>query len=201
MRHYKMYFINLSFIFLFFQISISFAQEEIKGLIFNEVYLNKDKPGKSWIEIYNPTKNNLILEAVRYSHIKTTNMLPVSSKDKGGILLEPGGYLILSAEKSDVKFQAKTVSILLDVLSNFDTGGFMVLTTKSLGLAGVDAFKYGDPNKTAGLKNYKDKPLLNLSTNGKSFSRKLNNNNGIISVSDFYETAPTKGYANNKRED
>ncbi|MGC9384886.1 MAG: lamin tail domain-containing protein [Kosmotogaceae bacterium] len=196
MNHYRKYFIYLSFIFLYFPLTFLLAQEECKGLIFNEVYLDKDNPGNSWIEIYNPTENALTLEAIRYSHIKTTNMLPDSIQKSGGVVINPGDYLIITSTKENFSLAVKSKNLLLPDISNFDLGGFMALTTKKIGISGIDAFKYGDPDKSAGFKNYKDKPLINFSTNGKSFSRKLDNNNGIISVSDFYETEPTKGSAN-----
>jgi hypothetical protein len=80
-----MYFIYLSLIFLFFPISIFLAQGESKGLIFNEVYLDKDKPGKSWIEIYNPEEIPLILKSLRIFGIRTPNILPAKYREQNGI--------------------------------------------------------------------------------------------------------------------
>ncbi len=196
MKHYKNRIIFLFIVILFLSKAMLFAQVESKGLIFNEVYLDKSQPTKSWIEIYNPTESALTLEAVRYSHIKTTNVLPDSIQCKGGILLNPKEYLILVAGKNNIQLLTNIKCVLLPVIANFDAGGFMALTTKSLGRLGIDAFKYGNQDKTAGFKNYKDKPTVNFSINGKSYSRELVIANGITTISNFYETEPTMGSPN-----
>jgi len=174
-----------------------YAQEESKGLIFNEVYLDKDKPEKCWIEIYNPTLNPLILDAVRYSHIKTINMLPHSIQQTGGIIVKPGEYLIITPAKVNFSLSLKSKNILLPVLANFDKGGFLALTTKGLGNSGIDVFRYGDPAKSEEFKEFKDKPIVNFSSSGNSYSRKITQEGGLTVILDFYESEPTKGSANN----
>lgn len=197
MRYYEKRTYLLFFLLLFLSDILLIAQVEIKGLIFNEVYLDKGQPSKSWFVVYNPTKDKLILNAVRYSHIKTTNMLPDSIQQKGGIEINAGEYLVLSAIKIETALPNGTKYFYLPILSHLDTGGFIALTTRGLGSSGIDVFKYGDPAKSKEFKEFIDNPILDFSTNHKSYSRKIVENNGIITVSNFYETEPTIGLPNN----
>ena len=51
------------------------AQMNYKGLIFSEVYLDESRPEQSWLEIYNPTSNPLILE----NAIKAAKMMSMNT--------------------------------------------------------------------------------------------------------------------------
>jgi len=73
------------------------AQLKRDGLIFSEVYLNDIELDKSWLEIYNPTTEPLVLERFRFYHVMTTNILPQEIQENGGIELLPGECIVLCA--------------------------------------------------------------------------------------------------------
>ncbi|MGD8782693.1 MAG: porin family protein [Ignavibacteria bacterium] len=94
------------------------AQLKREGLIFSEVYLNENKPGKSWVEIYNPTNMTLTLEKFRTSNVLTTNILPEEIKDKGGIEVVPGATVVLCADKNKLNCNSNTQIIQIEGLNN-----------------------------------------------------------------------------------
>jgi len=169
--------------------------EDRNGLIFSEVYLDENNPDKSWIEIYNPTSQPLVLEKFRFLNIKTTNILPEAIQEKGGIEILPGKCLVLCASAIDFHFDfnAKSALIEVSVMAAFGKGGFFSLRTKDMGEDGVDLFRYGDPEKTVKWVNEIGDFVVPFSTNGKSFHRKMTKGIDESVSPEFYSAEPSPG--------
>lgn len=105
------------------------AQLKRDGLIFSEVYLNDIEPDKSWLEVYNPTTQPLVLERVRFYDIMTTNILPQEIQKNGGIELLPGECVVVCANEFKFVFKLKPNSRLIQVsaMKHFGKGGFFYL--------------------------------------------------------------------------
>jgi len=177
------------------------AQEKVKGLIVSEVYLDKEQPGNSWIEVYNPTDKPLVLERFRLSHIRTINVLPASIQEQGGVVIKPNEYLVLCADK--VQFESawgkQTEPLFVKALTLLAEGGFVAIATKDVEEAGSDGFRYGDPLKSSHVKEYFGSQVLNFSRNGKSYSRKMIKTAEGINISDWYESVPAPGLPNEEK--
>jgi len=186
--------LGMSITILFTVLSLS-AQLKRDGLIFSEVYLNENEPDKSWLEIYNPTNMPLILEKIRFYHVKTTNILPKEIREEGGVEIAPGECIILCAKESKFDFPVITKSKLIQVsaITHFGKGGFFSLGTKGLGEEGVDIFRYGDPEVTSKLKNQLGNFVVPFSKNAKSYTRIKSETLGEQFLPNFTQTAPSPG--------
>jgi len=149
------------------------AQLKRNGLIFSEVYLNDVEPEKSWLEIYNPTTERLILEKFRFYQVLTPNILPQEIQEQGGMEVPPGECIVLCANESRFDFQIETKAKLIQVsaMCQFGKGGFFSLGTKGLGEDGEDIFRYGDPEVTSKLKSQLGDFVVPFSRDGKSHTR------------------------------
>jgi len=129
------------------------AQVKQKGLIFSEVFFNEKQPERSWIEIYNPTSNSVILEGFRFSHILTTNMLPKDIMKNGGVEVPSKKCILLCSDELvlGTPINANCKVIQLEAIKNFYKGGFIALRTKGFDDNGVDIIRYGEPELTSEL--------------------------------------------------
>jgi len=188
--------INVYFLLLLFYNIPLFSQIKREGLIFSEVYLNKNNPNKSWLEIYNPTTIPLVLESIRFYHIKTTNILPEEIQKEGGIEISPGECLILCVNESDFDFQVSKNSKIIQVkaIRHFGKGGFFSLRTKGMGEEGIDIFRYGSPEETSGLKDQLGSFVVPFSDNDKSYTRIKSEMPGERFLPNFIPTEPSPGH-------
>lgn len=190
-------FIMIAIVVMCITIPLS-AQLKRDGLIFSEVYLNEDEPDKSWLEIYNPTTEPLILEKFRFYHIKTTNVLPKDVQEKDGIEVLPGECIVLCANevkfKIDFQNDPQSKLIQVDVLTRFGKGGFFSLGTKNLGDDGVDIFRYGDPEITEKLSNEIGSFIIPLSKGDKSYKRIEGEDRGNQFQPNFIQNSPSPGF-------
>lgn len=175
-----------------------FAQENRKGLIVSEAYLDKGQPGSSWVEVYNPTDQPLVLERFRLSHVKTIDVLPADIRRQGGIEIEPDGHLVLCADgdQFDSVWGTKIGPVVVEVLADLPEGGFIALATKGLGLDGEDGFRFGNPASSLHVEASFGDLVLSFSKNKKnkrSYSRRIEKTEAGSTVYGFSESAPTPG--------
>ena len=159
-----------------------------EGLIFSEVYLNRNEPDKSWIEIYNPTSIKLSLEKFRSSNVLTTNILPQEINES----------IILCPDKTKFNLKSSAKINQVSEMSNFGKGGFFSLKTKEMGEEGADIFRYGNPEVTLNLETQLGNFVVPFSTDSKSYSRMSGNIPGESFQPRFIKTEPTPGSYNNK---
>ncbi|MDF1612692.1 hypothetical protein [Stygiobacter electus] len=105
-----------------------FAQGDAKQLIITEANLDF-KNQEVWIEIFNPTNEELILNSLRISGVRTLNILPPEIRKQNGIKLKPGEYLVVCSDINS--FTAKygsNINILeVKLLKNAGEGGFIAI--------------------------------------------------------------------------
>ncbi len=172
------------------------AQLKYGRLIFSEVYLNANEPAKSWLEIYNPTTESLILESFRFYSIKTKNILPEEIQKKGGIEITSGECLILCANKAifDLSVMENLNLVQVSAMTHFGKGGFFSLKTKNMGEEGEDIFRYGNPEETSKLKKQLGNFVVPFSKGNISYTRVKNNKPGEKFMTNFTQTEPSPGY-------
>jgi|GEM_PF-2183819 len=187
-------FLLILIVILFMSVTLT-AQLKRNGLIFSEVYLNEDKPNKSWLEIYNPTAGPLVLEKFRLYHILTSNVLPQEIQEQGGIEISPGDCIILCANESEFDFKIDTKSTIIQssAIANFRKGGFFSLKTKGSEEEGVDIFRYGDPEVTSKLKNKLGNFVVPFSRDARSYTRIMSVTHGQRFMPNFTHTEPSPG--------
>lgn len=175
--------------------TVVFASNPLSGLVITEVFLDSTMSGNSWIEIYNPTNNSLVLEKLRLSNIRTTNVLP-DLKDE--IKVNAKEIIILCAdmeifEKLYGKLQNRIIEVkALTMLSN---GGFISLATKNNHETGGDIIRYGVREMSLKAHSRAGNYIIQFSEN-KSFSRKIVESVIGESISEFQKSNPTPGYLN-----
>ncbi len=169
------------------------AQMTYKGLIFSEVYLDKNQPEQSWLEIYNPTSATVILENFRVYHIKTTNMLPRDIIEKGGIEIPSKKCIVLCANNkfSNNSFSGELEFIEVPGIACFGKGGFFSMSTRDFGESGIDIIRYGAPEYTSELQNQLGDFVVPLSEDLKSYSRVKSQNNEKPFKPNFIKTMPS----------
>jgi len=174
------------------------AQEMKRSLLFSEVYLDNKHPEKSWIEIYNPSDEVLVLEKLRISNARTTNILPLDIKKQGGIEIKSRECLVICVnQKTFCSIWGESNNIVeVPHLSGFSSGGFIALVTKESGMNGIDAFRYGNPEFSKNIKKLKGKQVLGFSPDGKSYSRTISKANRSIKTSDYSITISSPGKKN-----
>lgn len=172
--------------FLLISAKLISAQQKANGLVISEVYLDKDIPTNSWVEIYNPTKETLSLEKFSLSTIGPANLLDASIIKNGGIKLDPGDFIILCCEQNKTLNNKEKV-FNVKFLNYLSEGGIITVITQSLGIEGVDLLRYGNSSLTL-WDGVSDKQVIPFSLNGKSYSRKDNSKNV---GKDFYESELT----------
>jgi len=179
---------------LFITIPLS-AQLKRDGLIISEVYLNEDDPEMSWLEVYNPTKELLVLEKFRFYDIMTDNILPQEIQEKGGIEILPGECIVLCSNEETFDFPIKSKVMLIPVsaMISFGKGGFFSLQTKGLEEDGVDIIRYGDPEKTSKLKTELGNFVVPFSKSTLSFSRIENESPEERFLPNFIQSEPSPG--------
>jgi hypothetical protein len=165
----KLFYLFLGVMFIGLSLS---AQSKKKSLVFNEIYLNESEPDESWLEIYNPSNNPLVLEKFRLYNVMTTNILPGEIRKNGGLEIAPGESIILCANSAKLNLNnAKIKVIQISVLGSFGKGGFFSLRTKGMGENGVDIVRYGDPKLTVTLQNQIGDYVIPFSSDSQSYSR------------------------------
>lgn len=171
------------------------AQEPADHLVISQVCLNNNQPGESWIEVYNPTDNALVLARFRVSNLKTINVLPDAVNKEGGVKVGPGEYVILCADenlfKSSYGNQVKVVNV--NALSRIAAGGFLIITTKGAGEAKGAVVRYGKKEVSFKIAELAGDQAINFSNEGKSFTRKVEKTRTGITVSDFTESVANPG--------
>ncbi len=185
-------------IFIIFIVLPLSAQEQLKGLIISEVYLAENHPANHWIELYNPTGKQLILEGLHFSHIRTINVLPPYIRKSGGIIVEPNEYLVLCADKTqfEIAWGNQVKPVVVKILSKLAKGGFIAISTKDIEEATSAGFRYGETLKSSHIKEYLGNQVLSFSKNDKSWSRKIIKTTIVDNISVFYESDPTPGQLN-----
>lgn len=175
----------------------SFSQGHSKGIIINEVYFDKAKPVNNWIEIYNPTNQSLTLERFRLSHVRSLNVLPAGIRKRGGLIIHPNEYYIICANKNQFKSLWGNQKNVLEIplLSFLSDGGYVVLFTGEFKDTGIDAFRYGKAERTQRYSFFTNQ-VLELSNDGKSYSRELTVDSGNIITGNFINSSPTPGKPN-----
>ncbi len=170
------------------------AQEYSKGLIFSEVFLDANNRTNSWIEIYNPTDTPLVLSGFRLSNIRTPNMLMIDEK-KGGYKIKSGECLILcnNRKKFEDEWGKQKNLIMVKGISMFNNGGYIELSTKDMRDSGIDAFRYGDPEISAKNASFCNTHVIEISNDGKSWSRILKGSESGFRNNGFEKTAPSPG--------
>jgi hypothetical protein len=175
------------------------AQESSEHLIISQVSLNNDQKSKSWIEIYNPTDYELVLERFRLSHLKTINVLPDSINKEGGIKINAGGYVVLCADEDYFKTTyGKEVKVFyVKALSHITSGGFLAITTKGVDITKGGIVRYGKEEWSSKIAEIAGEQVVRFSEEGKSFIRKIEKSEAGIAVSDFTESTANPGKPNN----
>lgn len=177
-------------LFLFFILILSskimIAQAEVERIIINEIYLDKDKPNESWIELYNPTKEVLYLEKLWLSTIGPTNLLDEKGTGKVIVKLEPNDYLLLYSDQNN-GWKNKEKTYPVKYLNYLNDGGIFTVKTKGKGIAGSDLIRFG---KSAITENEAVSVIqvIPWCTNSISYSKKHNSKNV---GTDFYSSEAT----------
>jgi hypothetical protein len=200
MRQHKQGRIFASFLVLMILLSINAdAQNLSKGLVFSEVYLDKDNYKNNWFEIYNPTDKPLVLNLFWRSYIRTPNLLPGRNNEIGGVLIEPGKHLIICLDKNQFKANWGNVHQVIEIgmIEHIPEGGFFIIGTKGLGKEDRDGFRFGNPEKSERMTARFGDQVIGFSRSGKSFTRRINSTESGYSVLDFIETIPTPGKSSN----
>jgi hypothetical protein len=194
---------KLIFVFLFvpmLTLSIqSNAQSSDEGLVFSEVYLDKDNYKNTWFEIYNPTKQKLILSLFWRSNLRLPNLLPGRNNEIGGVQIEPGNYLIICLDKNQFKANWGDAGQVVEIghLKQIPDGGYFIIGTKDIGKEGRDGFRFGIPDISERIAARFGDQVIGFSSTGKSFTRIINRTESGYSILDFIETSPTPGKSGN----
>jgi len=191
-----------SFIFLIvFLVGINeaFAQESANHLVISQVCFNNNQVNKSWIEVYNPTDNILVLEKLRISNLKTVNVLPESIQKEGGISIGAGEYVVICADENSFisSYGSEVKSVGINALSHLSLGGFIAVTTKKSGEAKGAVVRYGKKEMSSKITELAGDQVVDFSEEGKSFIRKVVKTQTGITVSDFSESIAEPGKSNN----
>ncbi len=91
------------------------AQINYQGLIVSEAYLDTIQPAHNWIEIYNPTSKDLILNSFRFSNVLTSNMLPREIIEDGGIKISSKKSVLLCVNKTYLDSLVNNESIIVQI--------------------------------------------------------------------------------------
>jgi hypothetical protein len=174
------------------------AQDNDTTLIISEVYIEPNDLQQTWIEIYNPSDKPLTLSKLRISQVRTPNVLPDSIMRGGGIVIKPGTYIVLCANKP--KFYSRwgthVIPINLNILAIFQTGGFLAISTKDFNESGIDAFGFGDQKQLSPIKELSNNKILYFSGNNRSRARKIIRIKDGITFTDYLAAIPTPGMPN-----
>ncbi|MFC1728938.1 hypothetical protein ACFL6I_01260 [candidate division KSB1 bacterium] len=172
-------------------------REGEQGLLFSEVYLERDNQKNNWLEVYNPTGNPLLLSKFRTSCMLCMNCLSDELVHSGELLLRPGHRLILclDRERFTQNWGWKIRAVEVDML--FFGGGFMVLGTYATGDSGIDGFRFGDPGASEGAASWAGNQALGFCDDGYSWSRNIIITQSGIETSGFRKAIPTPGEKNN----
>ncbi len=166
------------------------AQEQSKGLIFSEIYLDVNKRENSWIEIYNPTDSKLTVTSFSHSAVKTVNLLR-NKKNEDRFAIDPGKCLILCVDE-DVFYAKWDKSIkVVEVkgMSGFGTGGYMSFSFKNSNSNGIDVFRFGKPARSEAVAEIAGNTVLDFVDDNKSWNRITNSKN-------YLKAEPTPGKNN-----
>ena len=169
------------------------AQETGQGLIFSEIYFDRERPEESWIEIYNPTDKTLILDNFFMSVYLMSDILPGSPYE-----IKPDDYLILCHNEEEFKatWGINKNVIAVDGISGFHKGGYISFSTKGLR---YEAVRYGDPEISSGNADVCLSQILAFLKSGKSWSRKIKKTDEGVKIADFHSAVPTPGLPNKEK--
>ncbi|MGD8782690.1 MAG: hypothetical protein PVH88_27510 [Ignavibacteria bacterium] len=175
------------------------AQETAAHLVITQVCLNNNQKPGSWIEIYNPADEALILERFRLSHLRTINVLPDSIKKEGGIKVGAGEYVILCADEDIFKstFGDLLTTVKVKALSRIASGGFLAITTKEADITKGEIVRYGKEEYSSKIAELAGEQVVGFSEKGKSYTRKIEKSGTGIIVSEFTESSAEPGKSNN----
>ena len=174
------------------------AQEKADHLVISRVCLNNHEKSKSWIEIYNPTDKELILERFRLSNVRTINVLPDSIKKEGGIKVGAGEYVVLCADENHFNSTYGSIkSVCIKALAHIASGGFLAIITKGTGDAKGTIVRYGKGEYSSKIAIVAGDQVVGFSDAGKSYTRKIVKSSNDIIISDFTESSADPGNPNN----
>jgi hypothetical protein len=190
----------LPLILILFGVARTSAQEAADHLVITQVHLDSVQSVNSWIVVYNPTDNPLILERIRWSHIKTINMFPQAIQDQGGVQVQAGEAVVLCASDSLFKslYGVRIRTISVPALSRSASGGFLFISTKGAREAKGNFVRYGEPQISSDMSNLAGNQVVGFSREGKSFARKITRTQTRIIVSDFVESPADPEKSNNQ---
>ncbi len=174
----------------------SISQVKESGLVFSEVYLDKENPGNNWLEVYNPTPDTLVFSGYRTSNVYTMNVLPLCENPDSCFTIIPGGCIILCADID--RFQSnwgKDISAYgTSSLKYLAEGGFIFVRTKGCEDSNVDEFRYGLAAMSERVKDKFGTQILLISSEGRSYIRQFSEEKGKIVAGKFTDSNPTPGY-------
>ncbi len=187
------------FVFILSGVMEITAQEAADHLVISQVCLNNIQTVKSWIEVYNPTDKDLVLERFRLSHLKTINVLPKEINKEGGIKVGAGGYIILCADEDLFKTTyGKEVKVFyVKALSQITSGGFLAITTKGADITKGGLVRYGKGEWSSKIAELAGGQVVGFSGEGKSYARKIEKSGKDIIITDFTESTANPGKSNN----
>jgi len=178
-------------ILVFFQTNLS-AQK----LVFSEVYMDKENPENTYVEIYNPSDEKLQVKAFRLSNIRKLNILPSFNVGFGNNNLDPKQRIIFCSNKSEfLKKWGDRINVFeVPLLRNIGSSGFVGLRTRTTRNEFIDdGFLFGDPERVKEFKFCKGTIPIPFSSEGKSFTRNISKGQVIKEGEGFIKADPTPG--------
>lgn len=102
-----------------------------------------------WVEIFNPSCNDLTLNSFRLSGIRSLNILPPKIRIKNGIKIESGDYLILCSDlvKFKSRYDHKIAVIEVQDLSEISKNGFLAINNLGPTENAANVVQFGNKNK------------------------------------------------------
>ncbi|MFC1729900.1 hypothetical protein ACFL6I_06140 [candidate division KSB1 bacterium] len=185
---------NIILLLMFIPLTLH-AQNYGKGLLFSEVYLNKENPQSNWLEVYNPTDQKLGIRVFRTSHVQTLNLLSPEDISSGELLIDPGNRLILCANNEEFTRQwgDEIRAFEIDELFVLFGGGFIVLLTGDMDDSGLDALRFGNASLSERAASFCEDQVVSFSSSGKSWTRNIVKTQYEVLTSGFTLTNPNPG--------
>lgn len=192
MRNIMVKMFVLFLIFYAFNDFIIYAQNNLKQLIITEAKINP-KDNEIWIEVFNPTNENVLLNSVSVPYVLTPNILPPELRKKKGVELKSNERIILTADKKHFTDLYGSIINVIEIkpLVIIGNGGFIGINT----LDGVEntknTIRIGDKEKSITIaEKVGDMDIISSTSDGFSYSRELISSGGLSS---WVKTIPTPG--------
>jgi hypothetical protein len=169
-----------------------YAQDIDKQLAITEVYLDS-KNQEFWIEIFNPTDNELVLNSFRISGIRALNVLPPEIRKQNGIKLKPNEYLVICSDINSftTKYSSDVKVVEVSLLKNIVDGGFVTINNLDGYESTKKIIRFGEKEKSSKVAGVVgDNEVLTFSNDGMSYSREIKKSR---EVSGWSKIIPTPG--------